>query len=155
MSAAAVLEVRAGVDLVDAATVRASIEVFGDRYLRRVYTAHELECCQAPEPVRSRSLAARFAAKEAALKVIGLDDDAMDWRDIEVRRRGNGAPELVLHRAAAVLAERAGVTSTSLSLSHEGDIAAAFVVGGVACSTTAPPSSTTEQHHRRPRRATT
>jgi holo-[acyl-carrier protein] synthase len=77
------------------------------------------------------SLAARFAAKEATIKVLrpnGLPDEAVDWRSIEVRREETGWCSLRLTGEARVLAERAGVTDISVSLSHEGEMATAVVV---------------------------
>jgi holo-[acyl-carrier protein] synthase len=110
---------RVGIDLVRVSRVEESIDAFGERFLARVFTAGELAYARA-HPER---LAARFAAKEAARKALGLDGVA--WRDVEVTRRPNGACELVLHGAARA---QAGAAELALSLSHEGDYATAVVI---------------------------
>jgi holo-[acyl-carrier protein] synthase len=118
---------RVGTDLVRVHEVAASITRFGDRYLRRVYTDHELTSCGG-EPSR---LAARFAAKEATIKVLRPADARPDWRAIEVRRHASGACDLHLSGTAAAQASAAGITSLAVSLSHEGDLATAVVIATV------------------------
>jgi holo-[acyl-carrier protein] synthase len=113
---------RVGVDLVRIREVRESLEQFGDRYLRRVFTDGEIAYCGGD----ASKLAARFAAKEAAIKVLRV---FVTWRDIEVRRSEGGWCELHLHGQAAAAARAAGLRSFSVSLSHEGDYAAAVVAG--------------------------
>lgn len=124
------LGVRAGVDLVAVEDVRRSIEQFGDRYLERVFTPHERACCTGSPVVVAAGLAARFAAKEAAIKVLEPPEGSglPDWRSIEVRRRPSGACTLELTGEAARLAGRAGIEELAVSLSHEGAIACAVVV---------------------------
>lgn len=120
---------RVGIDLVEIRPVRDSIELFGASYLERVYTAREVADCSGetgPDPSR---LAARFAAKEATLKVLRpAPDEAVPWRSIEVVRAPGGWVELELHDAAAALAARAGLTELGVSLTHECDYASAVVV---------------------------
>ena len=120
-----------GVDLAEVAAVRQSLEAFGERYVRRIFTEHEAQSCRSahdPTGYAVPSLAARFAAKEAALKVLRPRGPRPEWRSIEVRRHPEGWPELVLWGSAARLAEERGIRHLSLSLSHEGPVAAAVVV---------------------------
>jgi holo-[acyl-carrier protein] synthase len=123
--------VRVGIDLVKAATVREALAEHGERYLARVYTETEVVQCGAPgggapDPLR---LAARFAAKEAAMKVLRpAREQALPWTAIEVLRGPDGAPALTLHDAAARLAETAGLRDFAVSLTHEDEYAAAVVV---------------------------
>src|SRR3954453_8733387 len=124
------MALRVGLDLVSVAAVRESIERYDDRYLGRVYTARELEETGA-DPAR---LAARFAAKEAVMKVLRpTSDDAVPWSSIEVTRSPGGWPELVLHGPAQALAREARLDGWSISLTHEdgygGAMAAAEVRG--------------------------
>jgi holo-[acyl-carrier protein] synthase len=108
--------------------VAKSVERFGARYLRRVYTEGELAYCM-EEPSRSAErLAARFAAKEATVKVLRPRHWWPDWRTIEVRRDPCGWCELVLTGSAADLAEEAGILSLAVSVSHEGAMASAVVM---------------------------
>ena len=119
---------RVGVDLVAISQVRQAVALHGDRYLRRVFTEHELSVCQPDGRTRFESLAARFAAKEAVVKALQPGDVALGWKDVEVRRLDNGACTLQLHGAAADLAADAGIGHLAISMSHEGDMAAAVVV---------------------------
>jgi holo-[acyl-carrier protein] synthase len=72
-------------------------------------------------------LAARFAAKEAAIKALRLANEGVSWLDIEVCKLADGDCELALHGKVAVLAGQMGVEQIALSLSHDGDYAGAFV----------------------------
>jgi len=123
------LEVRVGTDVQSIEEVAASIAQFGEHYLRRLYTDHEVECSGGAGPDSAPGLAARFAAKEATVKILRLNDEFPGWTAIEVRRRPGGWCELELHREAQRMAERAGVRQLSLSMSHGAGIATATVVG--------------------------
>ena len=123
--------IRVGTDLCSVDEVAESVATFGDRYLQRVYTDDELEYC-GRDPARSAErLAARFAAKEATLKVLRPIDARPEWRSIEVRRDPSGWCELSLTGSAAALAREAGITSLAVSLRHEGGLANAVVVAAV------------------------
>jgi len=77
----------------------------------------------------AESLAARFAAKEAAAKALGTGISyGVSWLELEVVRAASGKPSLALHGRAAEIAERMGVRSSSLSLTHSREIAMAFVI---------------------------
>jgi holo-[acyl-carrier protein] synthase len=126
---------RVGVDLTPIAEVDDALERFGDRYATRLFTRHELDSCDRGGVVSSTSLAARFAAKEAVLKVLAPSGARPQWRDIEVRRRRNGSCEVQLYGRAAALAGARGVDAMSVSMSHEAGLAVAVV----AATCTAPP----------------
>ena len=117
--------VRVGCDVVDIEDVQGSLAAFGDRYLRKVFTATEISDCQGRN--RVHGLAARFAAKEAVIKAFAAPDMPFPLREIEVTRDG----PLPLLRLSGSLAERAqhqGWLSSSLSLSHADCHAMAVVV---------------------------
>ncbi len=124
-----------GLDLVDVADVAASVAQFGDRYVARIYTDHEIDCCRRPGRAGSAatyamdSLAARFAAKEAAVKVLRPVGARPAWRSIELHQMPGGWCEIHLSGPAAELAADAGIDGLSVSLSHEASLAAAVVVG--------------------------
>lgn len=105
--------------------VKDSIAVYGDCYLARVFTPEERRDT-ADDATR---LAARFAAKEAVLKVLRPADNAVPWQDIRIRRHPGGWVEPVLSGQAERLAAEQGLTEFALSISHQGDHAAAVVVG--------------------------
>ena len=120
---------RVGVDLVRVADVTASIARFGARYTERLFTAGERAYCDANTARAAERYAARFAAKEATLKVFRPSPhDAVDPRSIEVRQLADGACEIVLHDIAIALARRSGITELSVSMSHEQEYATATVV---------------------------
>ena len=122
---------RVGTDLISVTEVRDAIAVHGERYLRRVYTPQERADTR-DDPAR---LAARFAAKEAVVKVLRPDDDAIPWDHIQVRRRPGGWTDLVLHGRAAARAGEAGLIDWAVSLSHDGDLATAVAVATGSPST--------------------
>jgi holo-[acyl-carrier protein] synthase len=120
--------IRVGSDVVSVQRVNESVARFGDRYLQRVYTPHEISSVCGPPVVRAAGLAARFAAKEATIKVLRPVGHQPDWRSMEVRRHAEGWCTLALSGHAAALARQAGITDLAVSLTHEGDVAAAVVV---------------------------
>ncbi len=123
------MPIRVGTDLVSVDSVRRSMSTHGSRYLRRVYTEQEIADCRSDGEVDCQRLAARFAAKEATLKVLRPGaDDAIPWPSIEVLRDPAGWTGLALSGTAADLAARSGVTDLALSLTHEDGLACAVVV---------------------------
>jgi holo-[acyl-carrier protein] synthase len=127
---------RVGVDLVVVADVARSVRRFGDRYIDRIFTPHEIRCCRTPDRAQGpstgyavESLAARFAAKEATVKVLRPEGPRPDWRSIEVHRDPGGWCEIRLRGQAAQLAVDAGIAELAVSLTHESTMAAAVVVG--------------------------
>lgn len=120
--------VRVGIDMVSVESVRESIQTHGDHYLKRIYTEREVEDCKTSAGVDPERLAARFAAKEATLKVLRPDDVGIPWTAIEVRRHPAGWVDLELSGAAAELAAQAGVAKLALSIAHEGGFATAVVI---------------------------
>ncbi|HEX3693870.1 MAG TPA: 4'-phosphopantetheinyl transferase superfamily protein [Polyangia bacterium] len=116
-----------GVDLVQVSQVAVSLDSLGEAYMRRICTADEIATCNANPMMAPARFAARFAAKEATLKALRLDDQGLDLRSIEVKQMPGGWTDLVLHGRAKQLADEAGWSSVSVSLSHEGDYATAVV----------------------------
>lgn len=119
--------VAVGVDLTSVSQIRHSLRDFGDHFLHRVFTATEIADCAAshdPAP----HLAARFAAKEATIKAFMVEDAQPAWTSIEVRRHPSGSCAIHLTGEAARVAEARGIGRLAVSLSHEGDLAAAVVV---------------------------
>jgi holo-[acyl-carrier protein] synthase len=127
------MALRVGIDLVAVPEVEESLRVHADRYLARIYTAREVDDCRGGSAeVLAERLAARFAAKEAAIKVLRPEaQEAVPWNAIEVVRSASGATELELSGRAAELADAAGVMSVSVSLTHEKGYAAAVVVAEI------------------------
>ena len=117
-----------GVDLIEVARIAHSIERYGERFLRRVYTDHEIAYCRGRR-VSAESFAARFAAKEAGAKALGTGiSRGVTWNEFQVARNPGGRPVLELRGRAALLAKELGVRAISLSLTHTGSLAMATVV---------------------------
>jgi holo-[acyl-carrier protein] synthase len=122
------MALRVGTDLVSVDAVRGSIRDHAEHYLERVYTDREVQDCRTAKGIDAERLAARFAAKEATLKVLRPREEGIPWNSIEVLRDPSGWVELALSGPAAALASEAGVTELSLSIAHEGTFASAVVV---------------------------
>jgi holo-[acyl-carrier protein] synthase len=119
--------IRTGVDLVEIDRVQASVDRFGERFLRRIFTPAELVICAG----RPHSLAARFAAKEAVAKALGTGiwRCGIEWTDIEIlRNEESREPYLILHGAAASRSRELGANEWSISLTHSRASAVAFTV---------------------------
>lgn len=118
-----------GVDLVDIPRIERALHRFGDNFLARVYTPDEVRYSRG----RAAELAARFAAKEAVAKALGvgmriLSPAGIGWLDVETLNEMSGKPYVILHRRARALAEAQGLTEWAISLSHDSGLAIAFVV---------------------------
>ncbi len=116
-----------GIDLVSVDRIRKTVARYGERFLSRVFTENELAYCHG----RPQALAARFAAKEAVSKALGVGiqhRDGMDWREIEVISDERGKPSVRLTGQAAQRAKEIGLATFALSLSHTREHAVAVVV---------------------------
>jgi holo-[acyl-carrier protein] synthase len=118
------MPIAVGVDMVEISRIEAAVQHYGERFLRRVYTGHELAYAAGRLP----TLATRWAAKEATAKALGTGIGPMSFRDIEVVCDAHGKPEVRLHGEAERLAAGLGLHRFALSLSHTMDYAVAFVV---------------------------
>jgi holo-[acyl-carrier protein] synthase len=119
-----------GIDVCDVARVRRALSgAAGPRFRARVFTDAEQAYCEARNRGRFASYAARFAAKEAAMKALGTGwANGLGWRDFEVVCDADGRPSLALHGRASVLARRRGMGRWLVALSHDGGAAVASVV---------------------------
>lgn len=117
-----------GIDIVQVERVSASLERFGERMEKRLFTEQELEYCRRhknPLP----HLAARFAAKEAASKAIGTGmSGGIGFKQFEVIQPGGHQPRLEFHAAALERFRALGCTASHLSLTHDAGLAVACVV---------------------------
>jgi holo-[acyl-carrier protein] synthase len=116
-----------GLDVTEISRIAAAIERYGDRFVHRVFTEEEIAYCRRRRDAAS-SFAARFAAKEAAMKALGTGhSQGVFWRGIEVIRHG-GPPFIQFHGGAAARFSSMGATSSLLTLTHSADLAIAFVL---------------------------
>ena len=117
-----------GVDLIEIERIAHSIERYGERFLRRIYTDHEIAYCTSKRS-SAESFAARFAAKEAGAKALGTGiSRGVTWIEFQIARQPGGRPVLELRGRAALLAQELGVKTISLSLTHTGNLAMATVM---------------------------
>jgi holo-[acyl-carrier protein] synthase len=114
-----------GVDIIEINRIKSVITRWGDKFLKRVFTPSEL----ANYSRRISSLAARFAAKEAALKALDACDMGISWHEIEILSEPNGKPNVILSGKAMQAASQLNLKELAVSLSHSDAYAVAFVVG--------------------------
>ena len=119
-----------GVDLVDISRIESMLEMHGDSFLQRVFTATEQRDAEAGGKRRCEHYAARFAAKEAVFKALGTGwAGGISWTDVGIERKPGGQPTVCVSGEAAKVAADMGVTSWAISLSHTEQHAMASVVG--------------------------
>jgi len=117
-----------GIDIAEVPRIAQSIESFGERFIRRIFTEGEIRYCDS-KANRVERYAARFAAKEAAMKALGTGwNHGVRWRDIEVARKPGSRPTIIFHGVAAQFAGRLGATNVALSLTHTKEQAFAQVI---------------------------
>ncbi|MCZ6836616.1 MAG: holo-ACP synthase [Planctomycetota bacterium] len=119
-----------GIDLVDVKRIRDMVERHGQRFLDRCFTKVEQAYCDDAPRRRFEHYAARFAAKEAALKVLGTGlRDGIAWTDLEIVREPSGKPKLVVSGRCAEIATEQGIDHWMISLSHTETLATAMALG--------------------------
>jgi holo-[acyl-carrier protein] synthase len=116
-----------GIDLVETERIQRAIERHGDRFTGRIFTRSEREYFLR-KSLPFESFAARFSAKEAACKALGLGWPECRFVSIEVSAGDGGKPEIVFHGAALAAARERGVKKAFLSMTHDGGVSAAVVV---------------------------
>lgn len=115
-----------GIDLVEVGRFRRLLDR-RPRVNERLFTDYErASLARRHDPVPG--LAARFAAKEATMKALGVGLGAFSFYDVEVRRLPSGAPALEVSGKAAELARSQGVTGWAVSLTHTDESASAVVI---------------------------
>ena len=113
-----------GIDIIEIARIKKAVERWGEAFLHRVYTDAEIERYRQKPP----SLAARFACKEAVMKLLGTGRRGVHWREIETLSQPGGKPVVNLYGRARRRASRLGLKEIAVSLSHSKEHAIASVV---------------------------
>jgi len=114
-----------GVDIIEIARIKKAIARWGETFLQRVYTESELKLYRK----KPSSLAARFACKEAVMKLLGTGRNGINWREIETLSHSSGKPEVNLRGKAQIKASELGLKEIAVSLSHSKEHAIAYVAG--------------------------
>lgn len=117
-----------GMDLVQIRRIQEALQRWGERFQNKVFTPGEIRYCQKKRN-SSPNFAARFAAKEAFVKALGIGiRRGVHWRDVEVQRGALGKPVLKLTGRAAEMCRREKIEGVFLTLTHDGEYSAAMVV---------------------------
>ena len=117
-----------GIDIAEVERIAQAIARFGGRFKERVFTAEEIRYCES-KANKAERYAARFAAKEAAMKAIGTGwSRGVTWRDVEVRRLPGGRPTIAFHGTAGEIFAKLGGVRAQLSITHTEQTAMAFVI---------------------------
>ena len=114
-----------GIDIIEIDRIELVIKKWGRRFLSRIYTEAELKICEG----RVSSLAARFAAKEAIMKVLGTGAKGVNWREIEILADARGKPLVRLCGKAENRAKELNLNDFSVSLSDTRRYAVAAAIG--------------------------
>ncbi|MBI3949151.1 MAG: holo-ACP synthase [Acidobacteria bacterium] len=117
-----------GIDLVEVPRFEQALKRYGERFLNRLFTPSEIAYCQS----KARAIehyAARFSAKEAAMKALGTGKSGgIRWRDVEVTRAPGKPPQIQFHGQAQKRFEVMGATRVTVSLTHTSHSAMAQVI---------------------------
>ena len=117
-----------GIDIIEVARIR-EVLLRTPRFAERVFTQAERAYCDARGVVAAQHYAARFAAKEAALKALQTGWRAgIAWQDVEVASKENGAPYLILRGGVLEVFNKLEATTSHLTISHTTEHAIAQVV---------------------------
>jgi len=117
-----------GFDVEDLEDFGRTMDQSGEAFLNRVYTEREIEYCRS-QPHARQSYAARYCAKEAAMKALGIAGmEGLKWHDFEIVCVGAGSPQLLVTGLAALTAKTLRVRRFFVSLSHSRSAAGAVVV---------------------------
>ena len=114
-----------GIDIMEINRVERAMVRWGDRFLHRVYTEAELKQSHR----KPSSLAARFASKEAVMKLLGTGKNGIGWRDIETLSEPSGKPSVHLCGKAQAQAKSLGIDRLAISLSHSREYTIACIIG--------------------------
>jgi len=114
-----------GVDIIEIVRIEEAVANWQERFLSRVYTDAELKLCRR----NPSSLAARFAGKEAVMKLLGTGAKGVSWKDIETLSYPSGKPLVNLYGRAKIVADKLGLKEIAISLSHSREYAIATALG--------------------------
>jgi holo-[acyl-carrier protein] synthase len=118
------MNLSSGIDTIEISRLDEIHPSIRERFIERVFTSNEI----AQADGRSDVLSGLFAAKEAASKALGTGIGRVGWQDLEILHLPTGQPTLHLHGNAKLTAEKLGLRTWSVSISHDRDKAIAVVV---------------------------
>ena len=117
-----------GTDLIEVKRISEAIDRYGERFLKRIFTALEIEYCSARKAAPLH-YAGRFAAKEATFKAMGKGwGGDISWNEIEIYNEPSGAPHLNFYGKALALVKEKQMSAAYVTITHIEQFAAAAVV---------------------------
>ena len=117
-----------GIDIIEVKRIR-EVLIRTPRFRERVFTEAEQAYCESRGAVSAQHYAARFAAKEAALKALKTGwRGGISWQDVEISSLESGAPVISFHGEAKKLFEKSGATAAHISIAHTTEHAIAEVI---------------------------
>lgn len=124
-----------GTDICEIYRIQNLLDKYGDKFLKKIFTENEIKYAMSKKFGAAASLSARYAAKEAVSKALGVGlngigwSNGIDFSDVEVLRLENGSIYLSLHNKAKFFEEKCGIKQWTISFSHGKDYAVATVIG--------------------------
>ena len=116
-------------DVIEVDRIRRALDRFGENFIRKILTSAEAEALAIRGVATAQSLAARFAAKEAAVKALGTGFSQGIWfHHIELYKNQAGQPNILFTGPAATRMAALGATYNHVSITHGRDVAAAVVI---------------------------
>jgi len=113
-----------GIDIIEIYRIKDICQKYPDRFMSKIFTHQEISYCRGRFP----QIAARFATKEAVMKLLGTGIRGVPWKSIEVYRARGKAPQVILHGNAKKKSNQLGIKEIALSISHSRNYAVASVV---------------------------
>jgi len=128
MSKTYATDILQGIDIVDCLKIEQLLQKHEERFLNRVFTSAEQQYCSRYRN-RAERLAGRFAVKEAVMKMLGTGwTGGVAWTDVETINNPAGKPEVKLSGELARVAQKMGIRTVSISISHTNNMAIASAV---------------------------
>ena len=118
-----------GIDLIEIERLKQVIIKWGEHFLNKVYTSHEIKYCEEKKNNRFQTYAGLFAAKEACAKALGRGiQDGIKWKDFEIKNDSKGKPIICLSGIAQIMVRKKKIRNIKVSISHSRKIATAQVI---------------------------
>lgn len=125
------MQIKVGIDIIEVARIKQSIEENGEGFKNRVYTDNEIKYCESRNNNKYQHYAARFAVKEATFKAISTllnDKYSISWKNVETIDDENGKPSVKFVALSKDLEkELSKIISIDVSISHIKDYSVANV----------------------------
>ncbi|HAR62459.1 MAG: holo-[acyl-carrier-protein] synthase [Candidatus Margulisiibacteriota bacterium] len=117
-----------GIDIVEVSRIKKIIDAYGDKFLKKVFSAGEIKYSTVSPEMQYQRFAVRFAAKEAVVKALGTGFRTITWKDIEIVKNDMDKPLVKLSEKASTFCEQQGIKNIHVSLSHTRNYAVANVL---------------------------